>query len=44
MQSKIERNLGLAVNVTKNSPERISTVVGLKIFVTMHRGAKNNSF
>ena len=44
MQSKIERNLGLAVTVAKNSPARISTVVGLKIFVSMHRGAKNNSF
>ena len=43
MQSKIECNLGLAVNVAKNSPARISTVVGLKIFVTIHRGAKNNS-
>ena len=44
MQSKIERNPGLVVNVAKNSPARISTVVELKIFVTMHRGAKNNSF
>ena len=44
MQSKIECNPGLVVNVAKNSPARISTVVELKIFIIMHRGAKNNSF
>ena len=43
MQSKIECNLGLAANVAKNYPAWISTVVRLKIFANMHRGAKKNS-
>lgn len=44
MSGKIERNLGLAVEVARNANARISTVLGLKIFISMRRGSKNNSF
>ena len=42
--AKIERNLGLAVEAARNSRGRVSTLLGVKIFITMHRGAKSNSF
>lgn len=44
MSGKIERNMGLAVEVARNSSARISTVLGVKIFISMHRGKKGNSF
>ena len=38
ISGKIERNMGLAVEVARNSSARISTVLGVKIFISMHRG------
>jgi len=42
--SKVERNLALAVEAARDTRGQVSTVLGIKIFITMHRGAKSNSF
>ena len=44
MSGKIERNMDLAVEAARNSSARISTVLGVKIYISMHRGNKGNSF
>ena len=44
MSGKIERNIDLAVEAARNSSARISTVLGVKIYISMHRGNKGNSF
>ena len=44
ISGKIERIMGLAVEVARNSSARISTVLEVKIFISMHRGEKGNSF
>jgi hypothetical protein len=44
MSGKIERNLGLAVEVARSSSARISTVLGVKIFISMNRGKRANGF
>lgn len=44
MQGKIERNMGLAVEVARNARTQVSAVLGVRIFITMHRRSKGNSF
>jgi hypothetical protein len=41
---KIERNMALAVEAARNATSPISVVLGVRIYTTMHRGAKGNSF
>ena len=44
ISGKIERIMGLAVEVARNSSARISMVLGVKILISMHRGRRANSF
>lgn len=44
LAGKIERNMALAVEAARDSNGRISQVLAVRIYVSMHRAKRNNSF